>query len=166
MIWVSVVPVVSLRCLRGCDFMDSVGAVLNFANRTLECSFLNATLQRLDQLSAGHFMLPLLPLRWLRLESGAWRKCGLNGIIELQLDPAEWLKRRIAEGVKDHPISSDDFKHEHNLTESGMCESGWHGTDSTECITAAKKMCASQQTHFEQPTCRRTPGPRQSCCLS
>ena len=35
LIWVSVVPVASLGCLLGRDFLDAVGAVLNFADRTL-----------------------------------------------------------------------------------------------------------------------------------
>ena len=34
LIWVSVVPVASLGCLLGRDFLDAVGAVLNFADRT------------------------------------------------------------------------------------------------------------------------------------
>lgn len=62
LVWVSVVPVASLGCLLGRDLLDAVGAVLNFATRSLECTFLNPGAQRLDQLAAGHFMLPMLPL--------------------------------------------------------------------------------------------------------
>lgn len=35
LIWVSVVPAASLGCLLGRDFLNAVGAVLNFADRTL-----------------------------------------------------------------------------------------------------------------------------------
>ena len=68
--WDDVVPVSSLGCLLGRDFLDAVGAVLNFANRSLECIFLGAGMQRLDQMTAGHFMVPLLPIRWPRPHAG------------------------------------------------------------------------------------------------
>ena len=48
LIWISVVPIAFLGCLLGRDFLDSVGAVLHFANRTLECTFLNSQTQRLE----------------------------------------------------------------------------------------------------------------------
>ena len=50
LIWISVVPVSSLGCLLGRDFPDAVGAGLNFANRSLECTFLSSNRQRLDQM--------------------------------------------------------------------------------------------------------------------
>ncbi|CAK9109162.1 unnamed protein product [Durusdinium trenchii] len=61
LLWISVVPISSLGCLLGRDFMDARGAVLDFGNRTVEFRFIQ--LQRLDlaQMSAGHFMLPLQP---------------------------------------------------------------------------------------------------------
>ena len=149
LIWVSVVPVLSLGCLLGRDFLDSVGAVLNFANRTLECSFINSTVQRLDQLAAGHFMLPLLPRRWPRLGSGAWRKCGLDNIIELQLDPSDWLKRRIAEGMKGHPMP-EYCSHEQHVTESCMSATGLHHVESTECSDVGESAQEMASQHSER----------------
>lgn len=59
LIWISIVPVVSLGCLLGRDFLDAVGGVLNFAAKTLQRTFLGTGSQRLTQMSAGHFRLPM-----------------------------------------------------------------------------------------------------------
>ena len=117
LLWVSVVPVASLGCLLGRDFLDAVGAILDFANRSLECTFLQSDPQRLKQMSAGHFMLPLIPETWPRLDVGSWRKCGLDNIIELQMSPKVWLKRKLSEGVAGHPKPED---HEHLVIETGV----------------------------------------------
>ena len=116
LIWVSVVPINSLGCLLGRDFLDAVGGILSFADRTLECSFLGTPPQRLDQMQAGHFILPLQPERWPRLDGSRWRKVGLDGIIELQLKPHAWLKRRLHEGTVGHAVLS----HDHMLAESSL----------------------------------------------
>ena len=148
LIWISVVPVSSLGCLLGRDFLDAVGAVLNFANRSLECTFLGAGMQRLDQMTAGHFMVPLLPIRWPRPDSGGWRKCGLDNIIELKIDPTQWLKRRLSEGVSGHP-SEDSMSHEHNMTESSLFASevfkDCHDANSIEHVAMAQKMTSQQR---------------------
>ena len=163
LIWISVVPVTSLGCLLGRDFLDAIGTALNFANRSLECTFINAGWQRLDQLSAGHFMLPLLPIRWPRLDVGSWRTCGLDKIIGLKLAPSDWLKCRISEGVSGHP-GSDAASHEHNLTENGFFASEvatrLHSTNLTEHehVDLAQKMNASlKQQPIQHPPRRRSP---------
>ena len=46
-------------------------------------------------MAAGHFMVPVFPLRCPNLDHGNWRKCGPDNIIELKLEHAEWLKRHI-----------------------------------------------------------------------
>lgn len=139
--------------------------MLNFANRTLECTSLNSQPQRLDQMAAGHFMLLLLPLRWPRLDGGSWRKCGLDNIIELKLKAVDWLKRRISEGLSGHPNSSDAVvEHEHVLTESGMYASetlmSLHEANLTECEGWAQEMSASQKQQFPRQHPLRRPGAR------
>ena len=139
--------------------------MLNFANRTLECTSLNSQPQRLDQMAAGHFMLRLLPLRWPRLDGGSWRKCGLDNIIELKLKAVDWLKRRISEGLSGHPNSSDAVvEHEHVLTESGMYASetlmSLHEANLTECEGWAQEMSASQKQQFPRQHPLRRPGAR------
>ena len=116
LVWVSIVPIPSLGCLLGRDFLDAIGAILNFADRTLQTTLLGAPGLRLPlrQMAAGHFMLELLPGTWPRLELGRWRKCGLDGVVEMQLPPHSWLKRRLSES----PARASP--HEHCLTEGSM----------------------------------------------
>ena len=102
LIWVSIVPVLSLGCLLGRDFLDAVGGILNFASTTLQCSFLSTASQRLNQMSAGHFIFPLIGEDWPRQRAGRWRTCGLDGIVELQIDPQSWLNRRLSEKNHSH----------------------------------------------------------------
>lgn len=116
LVWVSLVPVTSLGCLLGRDFLDAVGAVLNFGQRTLDCTFLGTGTQRLQQMAAGHFMLQMIPEQWTRPAPGRWRKCGQDGIVELQLTSKEWLNRVLREG---HNIAGAD-SHDHMLTESSL----------------------------------------------
>ena len=157
LIWISVVPVTSLGCLLGRDFLDAIGTC-----KSLTGMHLHQCWQRLDQLSAGHFMLPLLSIRWPRLDVGSWRTCGLDKIIELKLDPSDWLKRRISEGVSGHPVP-DAASHEHNLTESGFFSSEvatrLHSTNLTEHehVDLAQKMNASlKQQPVQHPPRRRS----------
>ena len=110
LIWISVVPVGTLGCLLGRDFLDAVGGVLDFAAKTLQCTFLSAEVppQRLNQMSAGHFILPLIPKGWPRPISGRWRKCGLDGIIELQMAPQQWLDRKLSSRISSSSVCSHD----------------------------------------------------------
>ncbi|CAK9083939.1 unnamed protein product [Durusdinium trenchii] len=63
------VPIPSLGCLLGRDVLDALGAVLNFGQRTLQCTSLFDDSQRLElkHMAAGHFMLELLPESWPRV---------------------------------------------------------------------------------------------------
>ena len=119
LVWVSEVPVASLGLLLGRDFLDAVGAILDFSKRTLQCVNLFADSGRtleLRQMAAGHFMLELLPDSWPRLGPGRWRRIGLDGIVELQLTPRSWLDRKIAEGS----ICFGEITHEHLLLEGSV----------------------------------------------
>ena len=97
LLWVSLVPVPSLSLLLGRDFLESVGGVLDFADKTISFKHLEAKTQRLEQMSAGHYMLPLVANTWPRLPEGRWKRCGLDGIIELQLNVKAWLSRCITD---------------------------------------------------------------------
>ncbi|CAK9110913.1 unnamed protein product [Durusdinium trenchii] len=121
LVWVSEVPVASLGLLLGRDFLDAVGAILDFSKRTLQCVNLFADSGRtleLRQMAAGHFMLELLPDSWPRLGPGRWRRIGLDGIVELQLTPRSWLDRKIAEGS----ICFGEITHEHLLLEGSVID--------------------------------------------
>ena len=118
LIWVSVVPIVSLGCLLGRDFLDAIGAVLNFAHRTLDCTFIDTGPFRLQQMAAGHFMVNLIPSEWPRPGDGRWKKCGLDGIVEIRFTPRRWLQYCMKETGKEE--DSENPNHEHLLAESSL----------------------------------------------
>ena len=116
--WTSVVPVPSLGLLLGRDFLDAVGAVLSFARRALRCDHLDSSvIIPLRQLTAGHFMLPLIPPAWCRPDAQRWRSFGQDGVLELQVSGREWVSRRLAaQGM----VSRSDKMHEHLVTEQSI----------------------------------------------
>jgi hypothetical protein len=92
--WTSVVDVPSLGLLFGRDFLDGIGAVLNFNRRLLRCDRLGTGHIPLRQLAAGHFLLEIIPRAWIRPGSQRWRKFGQDGVVELQLSFGDWLKQK------------------------------------------------------------------------
>ena len=116
--WTSVVPVPSLGLLLGRDFLDAVGAVLSFARRALRCDHLDSSvIIPLRQLTAGHFMLPLIPSAWSRPGAQRWRCFGQDGVLELQVSGKDWVTRRLAaQGL----VSRSDRMHEHLVTEQSI----------------------------------------------
>ena len=116
--WTSVVDVPSLGLLLGRDFLEAVGAVMNFSKKLLHCELLGAEPIRLRQLSAGHFFLGLLPERWPGLGPQRWRKLGVDGVVEIQMSTSRWLHSRFdgtSRFVSQHPDG-----HDHFLTESSL----------------------------------------------
>ena len=99
--WVSLVPVNTLGCLIGRDFLEAVGAVLDFARRTLTCTHIESGLLMLQQMVAGHFMLELLPTLqagWsplTQMSGGRWRPVGQDGVVELYFNRVQWLQYKI-----------------------------------------------------------------------
>lgn len=91
--WASVVDVPSLGLLFGRDFLDGVGAVLNFNRRLLRCDRLDTGHIPLRQLAAGHVLLEIIPKKWIRPGDQKWRKFGQDGVVELQLLFSDWLKK-------------------------------------------------------------------------
>ena len=113
--WVSLVDVPSLGLLLGRDFLEAVGADLSFSRRELKCDRLGTSAIALKQLAAGHYLLPLLPKTWPCLATQRWRRMGQDGIVELQSETVDWLKRcfRGQGGLK-------GSCHDHMLTEHSM----------------------------------------------
>ena len=78
LVWISIVPIASLGCLLGRDFLDAVGAILDFAGRSLTFTLLPGVgPQRFEQMAAGHYQLPMMPECWPRMGQGKWRRCGV-----------------------------------------------------------------------------------------
>ena len=115
LVWISIVPI--YWDMLGRDFLDAVGGVVDFAAKTLQRTFLSSEAhpQRLNKMSAGHFILPLIPKGWPRPLSGRWRHCGLDGMIELQMAPQQWLDRKLSSRVSN--INSSVCSHDQMLTE-------------------------------------------------
>ena len=139
LIWISIFPVVSLGCLLGRDFLDAVGGILDFAAKTLQCSFLSNASQRLSQMSAGHFILPLLGEDWPRQPLGRWRSCGLDGIVELQIDPKSWLNRRLAE----NSVNISEGSHDQLMIEGSHGSARCHEVLHVDHLPAAQDMTAA-----------------------
>ncbi|CAK9053659.1 unnamed protein product [Durusdinium trenchii] len=97
--WTSVVQVPSLGLLLGRDFLEAVGAVMNFGRKSLRCELLDDNSIKLSQLAAGHYALGLLPSAWPSLEPQRWRRLGLDGVIEIQLSTTSWLKKRLNQSL-------------------------------------------------------------------
>jgi transposase InsO family protein len=117
LIWVSLVPIGTLGCLIGRDFMEAVGAVLDFSRRTMTCSLFYSGTLKLRQMVAGHFMLDLLPSRiaeWGAPPQCRWRRVGQDGILELQMDRKSWTKHKLQAQVR------RTHEHEHQLTEQAI----------------------------------------------
>ena len=102
-VWVSVVDVPSLGLL-GRDFLDAIGAVLSFFRKMLRADLLDGSLVPLRQISAGHFALRLAPPTWTLPGALRWRRSGLDGVVEVQVSPEEWLRRKLsAHGIHTKP---------------------------------------------------------------
>jgi hypothetical protein len=116
LVWVSIVPVPSLGLLLGRDFLDAIGAVISFSRRMMRADYLDGSLVRLRQLTAGHFALLLAPERWTLPGALRWRKSGLAGVVELQVSSSDWLSRKL-DSVS---VETQKEMHEHLVTEQGV----------------------------------------------
>ena len=58
----------SLGLLLGRDFLEAIGAVMNFSRKALRSDLTDGVEIPLSQLAAGHYALHLLPDRWPGLD--------------------------------------------------------------------------------------------------
>ena len=68
-----------------------------------------------SQLSAGHYLLPLVPATWPAMGTHRWRRMGPDGVVEWQMDAKRWFGHCM-KGTKFPKIS----KHDHMLTERSL----------------------------------------------
>ena len=115
--WTSVVQVPSLGLLLGRDFLEAVGGVMSFTRKVLTCDLLDGHPIRLSQLAAGHYSVGLIPERWPGLDTQRWRRLGLDGIVEVQMSPTRWLKKRFSSAPSFSQVVDG---HDHFLTESSV----------------------------------------------
>ena len=121
LIWVSLVPIGTLGCLIGRDFLEAIGAMIDFTKRTLVCSTIASKMLNLRQMAAGHFVLEMLPPRqqWGRPPQNRWRRIGQDGIVELQMSRKDWARHCFSEKSKHVSVENG---HEHQLTEKWINE--------------------------------------------
>ena len=147
LIWVSLVPIGTLGCLIGRDFLEAIGAMIDFTKRTLVCSTIASKMLNLKQMAAGHFMLQMLPSshQWGRPPQNRWRRVGQDGIVEHQMSRKEWAKRCLTD--KSKKVDTCESGHEHQLAESWINETmnvNHHASPSTSGLQVV-------QEQFEDP---------------
>ena len=105
LVWVSVVPSPSLGCLFGKDWLESLGAVLDFVGQRLKLETLDKNKWvKLSKMRAGHFALYLLPhyqKSWPLLhETWPWVSTGRGAVSEIQCEGRLRLKlQRLAQQI-------------------------------------------------------------------
>ena len=97
LVWVSVVPSPTLACLFGKDWLESLGAILDFVGQRLKLVTLDSNRWvRLSKMKAGHFALYLIPTskkRWPQLhETQTWVSTGRGAVTEIQCEGRLRLK--------------------------------------------------------------------------
>ena len=105
LVWVSVVASPSLGCLFGKDWLESLGAVLDFVGQRLKLEALDKNKWvKLSKMRAGHFALYLLPhfkKSWPLLhDTWPWVSTGRGAVSEIQCEGRLRLKlQRLAQQI-------------------------------------------------------------------
>jgi len=89
LIWICEIPCDSLGCLLGKDFLESIGAVLDFVGNRMQLKFLGDRWIPLSKMKAGHYGLNLLPADpsiWPSLTAEPWHCVGVGGVCEVQCE--------------------------------------------------------------------------------
>ena len=136
-IWISMVPIGTLGCLIGRDFMEAVGAIIDFTKRTLTCSLFPSGILKLGQMMAGHFMLEMVPVNgeWGAQTRSKWRRVGQDGIVDIQMERKSWAHYKMHMFVKHRP------EHEHQLTEQALEASLFTGQLSSSSSSHESVLC-------------------------
>ena len=115
LIWLSVVQCGSLGCLLGKDWLEALGAVLDFTGKRMQLKFLFPDRWiRLSKMRVGHFALNLLPVSlasWPKLSSLPWVATGRSGICEVQCEGRMQLKLQRLKHELAVPSHADVVQH-------------------------------------------------------
>ena len=156
MFWVSLVPVSTLGCLIGRDFLEAIGAILDFSQRTLTCAHIQSSLLQLRQMVAGHFMLELLPRHFedwgaIPKSSGLrWRRCGQDGVLELLFSRMQWLHYRL----KHSSVQSIQAEKEHLVVESSILACHFSYLKGITAVQATSTLPTPMWPRARASTCR------------
>ncbi|CAE7941477.1 agaA [Symbiodinium necroappetens] len=122
LVWVSAVPVGSLGLLLGRDFLDAVGGVLDFAERSLVCRVFNS-------------------------KKASVAKLGPDNVIEMLLDCKAWA-RQLMQAPSSAAVFPPNEPHSHDMTEASL-ELGRRVFEyNSVLLTSARKMCCEAMAAF------------------
>ena len=144
--WVSVVDIPSLGLLLGRDCVEALGVRLDFERKLLDCRRLGVSDFSLEQMRAGHFMLPLLPSDltngWGGKPKLSFKRLGLDGVVELALTHRRWWTNMLQTPSRSFTrVRASEF----NLTESGL---------RSAALTLASAVCVGELAPSPAPTAR------------
>ena len=115
MVWLSVVQCGSLGCLLGKDWLEALGAVLDFSGKRMQLKYLFPDRWiRLSKMRVGHFALNLLPVSlsaWPKLSALPWVTTGKSGICEVQCEGRMQLKLQRLKHELSVPSHADVVQH-------------------------------------------------------
>ena len=89
LLWLAEIPCASLGCLLGKDFLESLGATLDFPSKKVQLRYVSDGWIPLSKMRAGHFSMNLLPkplTSWPTLTSQSWHVVGVGGCCEVQCE--------------------------------------------------------------------------------
>ena len=89
LLWLAEMPCASLGCLLGKDFLESLGATLDFPSKKVQLRYVSDGWIPLSKMRAGHFSMNLLPKplsSWPTLTSQSWHVVGVGGCCEVQCE--------------------------------------------------------------------------------
>ena len=113
-VWLSIIPCGFLGCLLGKDFLEAMGALVNFVSNRMTLQLLpDKPVLRLGQMKAGHASLNPLPTKlsdWPPLGGQKWCRLGRAGICEVQsLSKMNWWISRLKSLVFDHGGRAENY---------------------------------------------------------
>ena len=159
--WTSVVRVPSLGLLLGRDFLDGIGAVLSFTQRLLRCDHLQSTVVPLRQMSAGHFLLQLIPSAWCRPLDSRWRRVGQDGVIELQITASDWVRRKFGASRSELLKEHEHLVTEHSIMAADVSHSGLVSSIDSGSL---RPMARDAMTVTATSKLRSTSSSTRTCC--
>ena len=141
--WVSIVPVPSLGLLMGRDWMEAVGAVIDFERKFLEC-------RRLFEGCFDLFQLRDTDHASWGLHYKGFRRCGLDGVVELSMSSRQWLGRLISSGRGPVALTSEHVLFEASLVSGReVMQIDRNTTFATATLSARSR---SSRTHSSSQT--------------
>ena len=96
-VWICEIPCASLGCLLGKDFLESLGAILDFTGKKMLLKHVSDRWIPLSRMQAGHFSLSCIPRElcsWPHVSDLPWHAVGVDGVCLVQAEgKMKWKTR-------------------------------------------------------------------------